>query len=348
MIKVLIVEDSRVIQEFLMLILGSDPEIKIVGVAQDGSEALEQVRRSRPDVITMDFNMPGMNGVDATRKIMEAHPTPIVIVTGSSSAQEVAITFRALEAGALTVVNRPAGIGDPGHEAAARDLIQTVKLMSEVKVVRRFPRRVSTPPGPSARPIEHRVPPAELQVVAIGASTGGPVVCQKILSSLPKNFPAPVLLVQHITAGFVRGFADWLAQSSGLPVHVAGHGDPTLPGHVFVAPDGFHMLVDQDRSLALSSEPPENGLRPSVSALFRSVARVYGRHAVGVLLSGMGKDGAEELRLIKDRGGITMVQNQESSVVFGMAGEAVRLEAATYVMAPESIAEVLHRLTGQI
>ena len=348
MTKVLIVEDSQVIQEFLRLIFASDPEIRVVGVVQNGEEALEQVSRLKPDVITMDFNMPRMNGVEATRRIMETHPTPIVIVTGSSSALEVAITFRALEAGALTVVTRPAGFGDPGHQAAARDLIQTVKLMSEVKVVRRWPRRTSTPPRPSARPIEGLRRPAEVQIVAIGSSTGGPVACQKILAALPKSFPAPVLLVQHITAGFINGFAEWLSQSTGFPVHVAGHGEPTLPGQVYVAPDGFHLLVDQDRSLALSAEPPENGLRPSVSALFRSVVRVYGRHAVGILLSGMGKDGAVELRSMKDMGGITVVQNQESSVVYGMAAEAVRLEAATYVMAPDAIAGVLHRLTGQM
>src|SRR5665811_2307336 len=198
MIKVLVVEDSPVVREFLVHILGADPGIQVIGTANDGEQALEAVARKRPDVITMDIHMPKLDGLEATRRIMETHPTPIVIVSGSTDPREVATTFRAMEAGAVAVLRRPAGIGHPDHEATVRELVQTVKLMSEVKVVRRWPRvrREISVPGPP-EPVVGRAP-AGVKVVAIGASTGGPPVLQTILAGLPKDFPAPVLIVQHM------------------------------------------------------------------------------------------------------------------------------------------------------
>lgn len=351
MIKVLIAEDSAVLREFLVHILNSDPAIQVIGTARDGEEALEAVQREKPDVITMDINMPKMDGFEATRRIMETQPTPIVIVSGSWDTKEVATTFRAVEAGALAVLPRPPGIGHPDHEAMAQELIQTVKLMSEVKVVRRWarPRREGT--GPPPRPpvtaeVERRPKAAEIRLVAIGASTGGPIVLQTILTALPKDFRVPVVIVQHMAAGFIPGFVEWLAQTSGRPVHVATHGETLLPGHVYVAPDRFQMKVEMGAKISLTHDEPENGLRPSVSYLFRSVASAYGPNAVGVLLTGMGKDGAEELKLMKQRGAVTLAQDKDSSVVHGMPGEAIRLEAATYVFPPEKIAAALAGLVN--
>jgi two-component system chemotaxis response regulator CheB len=353
MIKVLIVEDSPVVREFLVYILSSDPYIRVVGTARDGEEALEAVRRYRPDVITMDIHMPKMDGLEATRRIMETDPTPIVIVSGSSDPHEVATTFDAMEAGALAVLCRPAGIGHPLHEATAGELVQTVKLMSEVKVVRRWPqaRREAMPSGrqtplPPAKAGLTR-DSAQVRIVAIGASTGGPPALQTILAALPKDFPVPVLLVQHIAVGFVRGFIDWLAQSATLPVHLASHGELMLPGHVYVAPDECQMKVVRGGRIALTRDEPENGLRPSVSCLFRSVAEVYGGDSVAGLLTGMGRDGAEELRLLKDKGAVTFAQDKASSVVHGMPGEAIRLDAATYVLPTHKIAAVLTSLANQ-
>ncbi len=349
MIKLLIVEDSAVVREFLVHIFRSDPEIEVVGTARNGEEALEVVERNRPDVITMDVNMPRMNGLEATRKIMETHPTPIVIVSGSYDPQELTTTFRALEIGALAVVPRPVGIGHPDHEASARELVQTVKLMSEVKVVRRWarPRREEIAPLVPPKTRINQIP-AEVKLVAVGASTGGPVVLQTVLSGLPKkDFPAPVLIAQHMASGFVHGFVEWLAQSSGFPVHVAADGETLLPGCAYVAPDGFHMGVKTGNRIALSQDAPENGLRASGSYLFRSVANVYGQSAVGVLLTGMGKDGAEELKLMKDRGALTIAQDEESSVVHGMPGEAIHLDAAMYVLPPERIAAMLANIASR-
>jgi two-component system, chemotaxis family, protein-glutamate methylesterase/glutaminase len=344
-INVLIVEDSQAIQEFLVHILTADPQIQVIGVANNGEEALEVVKQKRPDVITMDINMPKMDGFAATRKIMETYPVPTVIVSGSVDVKEVATTFRAIEAGALAIVARPAGIGHTNHAASARELVQMVKLMSEIKVVRRWPRVKREPliPIPNVQKA-----PAVVGVVAMGASTGGPIALQTILSGLPKEFSVPMLIVQHIAAGFVHGFADWLAQSTGFPVHVASDGQALLSGHVYVAPDSFHMGVGRGHRITLSQEEPEHGVRPSIDHLFRSMAQVFGPNAIGVLLTGMGKDGAEALKLMKEQGAITLVQDEESSVVPGMPGEAIKLDAATYVLPPDKLAALLAGLVKKI
>ena len=346
MIDVLVVEDSPVVREFLVHILSADPDIRVAGTAHDGEEALEAVRRHRPDVITMDIHMPKMDGLEATRRIMETDPTPIIIVSGSNNSREVVTTFDAMEAGALAVLRRPAGIGHPEHEATARELVQTVKLMSEVKVVRRWPRTRHAVPAPRPAKMGLARESAQVRVVVIGASTGGPPALHTILEGLPKDFPVPLLIVQHMAAGFVRGFVDWLTQSCRLPIHVATHGELMLPGHVYVAPDEFQMKVERGGKIALTRDPPENGLRPSVSCLFRSIAEVYGCDAVAGLLTGMGRDGAEELRLLKEKGAVTFAQDKDSSVVHGMPGEAIKLDAAMLVLPPEKIAAVLMNLAN--
>jgi two-component system, chemotaxis family, protein-glutamate methylesterase/glutaminase len=248
-------------------------------------------------------------------------------------------------------LRRPAGVGQPGYEESALELIRTIKVMSEVKVVRRWARGSSA--GERLDPVsvscEYSIPPAQTQVrlVAIGASTGGPPVLQTILAGLPGSFPVPVLIVQHIAIGFTQALAEWLAQSSNLPVHVAVQGQPVLPGHAYLAPDGLHMAVGANGRVELRGDEPENGLRPSVACLFRSVANVYGGSAVGVLLTGMGKDGAWELKLMKERGAVTIAQDQDSAVVHGMPGEAIRLGGATYELPPKQIRQALIGLASQ-
>lgn len=354
MIRVLVVEDSPTVRELLLHILSSDPAIEIAGIAETGEEALEAAQRLQPDVITMDVHMPKMNGFDATRRIMETRPTPIIIVSGTADVNDRTKAFRAIEAGALALLQKPLGIGHPDYERHAAEVVRNVKLMAEVKVVRRWPRYrpaetfSETLPSPEM-PLGGATP-VNIKLVAIGASTGGPPVLQTILSGLPKNFPAPVLIVQHIAAGFTQGFVEWLAQSSALPVQAGVHGQAVVPGSVYVAPDGLHMTIGPDGRLSLNTDNPENGLRPSISCLFRSVAKAYGQHAVGVLLTGMGKDGASELKLMKEHGAFTIAQDQETAVVNGMPGEAVKLGAASYVFPPEKIRAALvtlaHRGSG--
>lgn len=342
MIKVLIVEDSQVVRDFLTYILSSDPAIQVIGTASNGEEAIHAVRNKRPDVVTMDINMPKMDGFEATRIIMETTPTPIVIVSASWDPKEAERTFGAIEVGALAAVRKPVGISHPDYKDQAKELIQMVKLMSEVKVIRRHSRIKHGKVVPAGLAVNDLIPSTtDVKVVAIGASTGGPPAIEVILSGLPKDFRAPLLMVQHIAPGFVQGFADWLANSCRFPVKIATQHEFPLPGHAYIAPDDVHMGVDASGRIVFDGSEPENGLRPAVSYLFRSVAEVFGKNIVGVLLTGMGKDGACELKMMKEKGAITIAQDKESCVVYGMPGEAVNLNAATYVLSPPKIAELL-------
>ena len=348
MIKVLIVEDSPVIREFLTHILDSDPEIQVIGIASDGEQALTFLEKQRPDVITMDIYMPKINGLEVTRRIMSTTPVPIVIVSGNLDRDEVATTFRSIEAGALAAIPRPMGIGHPDHEKTVHSLVRTVKLMSEIKVVKRRMRALRKPPGVAIpqQPAKPKLKPsAPLKLIAIGASTGGPNAVQAVLSGLPKEFALPILIVQHMATGFILGFAEWLTQVTPFPVHVATHGEQVIPGHVYVAPDGRHMEISKTTRIQLVDSPPENGLRPAVSSLLRSVALNVGNSAIGILLTGMGQDGAQELKLMKEVGAITIAQDKNSSVVHGMPGSAIDMGAATYVLSLEKIAAELVTLT---
>ena len=341
-IRVLIVDDSAVSRGLLAHVLTSDPGVEIIASACDGAEALALLAEKKPDVVTMDIHMPGMDGFEVTRKIMETQPLPIVIVSASFNPGDVAKTFRAMEAGALTAVEKPRGPGDPAHAEMARKLIDAVKAMAEVRVVRRWSR--ARMEARNAEPVALPRANADIRLVAIGASTGGPPVLQILLTGLPKPCPVPVVIVQHISAGFVQGLADWLGNTTGMPVRLAQHGEIAAAGIALLAPDGCQMSLGGDARIVCGPEPAEHGLRPSASFLFRSVARRFGAQAAGVLLTGMGRDGAEELKLMRDAGAVTFAQDKESSVVHGMPGEAIRLDAATHVGNPERIAAMLHAL----
>jgi len=341
-IRLLVVEDSKTVQLALVEIFNSDPDIQVVGTAGDGDEAVNAVMTLKPDVVTMDINMPGMDGFEATRAIMAGCPVPIVIVTGKMDPKDSATIFQVMKAGALMVTAKPAALGHPEHEESVRELIRAVKLMSEIKVVRRvFPKEMSAAPY-TPRPVT----PDGIGIVAIGASTGGPPLLQLILSSLPADFSVPVVIVQHMARGFTENFVTWLNESSSLKVELAADGMQMFPGHAYVAPDGFQTGVGIGNRLVLTAGELENGQCPSVSCLFRSVVNVYGRQAAGVLLTGMGKDGAAELKQLREKGGVAIVQNRESCIVFGMPGEAVRINAADYILAPEEITTMLIRLAN--
>ncbi|MDD5036401.1 MAG: chemotaxis-specific protein-glutamate methyltransferase CheB [Methylococcaceae bacterium] len=343
-IRVLVVEDSPVERELLLHILQSDPELTVVAVACDGEMAVDMACRERPDVITMDIHLPKLDGLGATRSIMERCPTPVVVVSASAGySLHGDKAFRALEAGALTLVCKPPGIGHPDYQQSARELIQTVKLMSEVKVVGRRSRRAG---ASEIAPALNTCNKAKL--VAIGASAGGPLAIQQLLAGLPKDFPLPLLIVQHMAFGFMEGFAKWLSESTGFPVHIAAQGEQPLPGHIYVAPCDFQMGVTASGVIALSNEAPEAGLRPAVSYLFRSIAKIHGGRAIAVLLTGMGKDGAVELKMMKDKGAVTIAQDEESCLVYGMPGEAVRLGGASHVLPLEQIPSMLIRLAGTV
>lgn len=341
MIRVLLAEDSAVVREHLVYLLNQDPALEVVGVARDGLEAVQQAERLRPDVIVMDVHMPHMDGYEATRRIMERAPAPIVVVSASGSRQDVAATLDALKAGALTALDKPAGLDHPAHEASARRLVETVKLMAEVKVVRRWPRGEN-----SGRPAPA---PAEMgrtiRIVAMAASTGGPPVLAAILARLPRDLPVPVLLVQHIAPGFATGLVEWLARETPLTVKLAAR-EPVVGGTVYLAPDGFQMSITAQGQIQLASGPAGNGFCPSASHLFTSVAAAYGPAAVGVLLTGMGRDGADGLLRLRQAGGVTIAQDERSSTIFGMPAAAIALGAAASVLSPDHIARSIHALVS--
>ena len=341
MIKVLVVDDSSVMREYLSSILEENPDIRVVGTAKDGREAVDMVERLNPDVITMDVHMPVMDGFTATRVIMETFPTPILIVTASYDPSEVEKSFHALEAGALTILEKPVGPGHPGHVKAVAELLTMIKLMSEVKVIkRRSPRNTNVISTPSVRN-DAGEPPGVFKIIAIGASAGGPVTLQRILSKLPPNLFTPILIVQHISEGFLQGLVDWLGEDVSLPIHVATHGETPLPGHIYFAPDKVQMGVDHHGCITLTRNHSDHGICPSVAYLFNSIAGIYGQTAIGVLLTGMGRDGAEELKVMRENGGVTIAQDEKSSIVYGMPGEAKKIDAATHILNPEEIAAVL-------
>ncbi len=342
MIRVLIVEDSAVERELLINVLSSDKEIQIVGIVGDGEAAIRAVAQLKPDVVTMDIIMPKLSGIEATRQIMQNTPTPIVIVTNSYEGEETLNTYKAIEAGALAVVKKPAGMENPNHGKESATLISYLKLMSEIKVIRRFG---SIPLGKSKQldtlTVKGKIEDA--RIVAIGASTGGPAVLEKILSGLPKDFSLPIVVVQHMAPGFIGSFAKWLETASGFRVRIAEQGDYLEPGVAYFAPDDFHLTVESNR-IHLTKDLPDKGLRPSVSHLLKSVVQHYGKNAIGIILTGMGSDGAYEMKLMRDAGAVTIAQDSISSVVFGMPGEAVKLGGAEFVLAPEAIVDAIGHL----
>lgn len=339
MIRALVVEDSATARELIAEILRSDSNVEVVGEAVNGVQAVEMTKRLRPDVVTMDIRMPTMDGFEATRAIMAEVPTPIVIITGSFDAREVEVSMQALRLGALTVLPKPVGPDAPDFEEQSQRLLQTVKTMSEVKVVRR---RLGQTPHTGARHVlSQSVRP---RIVAVAASTGGPAALARILADLPADFPLPLLVVQHIAKGFVEGFAAWLNSTSALPVKVAEQGEAIRPRTVYIAPDDRHLAVEDRSTLLISSAPPIEGFRPSGTFLFQSVAKSFGNSAVAVILTGMGQDGLVGLRAIHAAGGLVVAQDETTSVIFGMPGVAVASGVADEMLRLDAIAPRLEEL----
>lgn len=341
-INILIVDDSAVARMHLAHILEADPEFRVIGTVNDGEAALEFLRHHRPDVVLMDINMPGIDGFETTQRIMETRPVPIVICSATANPQDVAATFRVLEAGAVACVEKPMGYERREFEQAASELRHTVRRISEIKTMKNWvPARSAANDTPLFQRPQRKRREKGISVIGIGASTGGPIALQTILGSLPKNFAVPILIVQHIGPGFVGGLAEWLNQTTSLQIRLGSHGTHPVGGHVYLAPDDFHMGLDARGCIDLSKAKPENSVRPAIAHLFRSLAQECGSTAIGVMLTGMGQDGAAELKLMRDEGAPTIAQDSKTSVVHGMPRVAIELGGAMFVTPVGEIASKL-------
>jgi two-component system chemotaxis response regulator CheB len=340
-IRVLVVEDSATARLLLTQILNSDPAIRVVGTAANGEEGVQQALALKPDLITMDVRMPRMDGFEATRRIMEEYPTPIIVVSASLDSSDLPITFNAIQAGALEVIEKPAGVYHHDYETIRERLLSTVKLMAEMKVVRRRSRKLTGPLAPPPLATQMRRP---IALLAIGASTGGPTALSAVLSGLPRNFGVPVVVVQHMSAGFLTGLVNWLQLKCPLPLRIAQDGQSLVPGEVYFAPDNYHLVCARREVLQLHQAPPVSHVRPSATVLFQSVAATYKAEAAGIVLTGMGDDGAVGLKAIHAQGGLTFAQDEASCVVYGMPRVAVELGAVDHVLPLDRITPTLLNL----
>lgn len=348
-IRVLVVEDSPVALAILKKILNSSPEIEIVGTAKTGLEGLALIPDVQPDVICTDFFMPHMNGLEFTSKVMLHYPIPILVV--SASVQEEEDThriFQLLEAGAVDILPKPKAGLDAENIRLKRSLINKIKVLSGVKVFKKKNPKPAYQPnsvGKTASPVQLSSKP---KILVVGSSTGGPLALQSLLTAFPADFPLPIICVQHISLGFLQGLIDWLDDYCHLSIQIAPAGERPEPGKIYFPPERQHLELNHRGQFVHSQLPPVDGHCPSVTTLFESVAQFYGRRTIGVLLTGMGRDGADGMKAITDVGGLTIAQDEATSVVFGMPKEAIALGAAQKVLPIQAIGPTILRAIQQL
>jgi two-component system, chemotaxis family, protein-glutamate methylesterase/glutaminase len=347
-IRVLIVDDSPLICRILSLMLEDTPDIEVIGHAANGQEALRLTRRLKPDLILMDIVMPRMDGLEATRKIMSLQPTPIIVISATVHSAETNVAFNAIEAGALTVIEKPKGLSVRDFEVVKNQVISSIRSMSKVPVVRRYdPTLRKEGIGPMTA-ILHAYFSRPIKAIAIASSTGGPPVLMDIFSSLPKDFSIPIVVVQHILPAFAGAMAEWMDSKAPLRVRIAEHGMPLQPGRILIAPGDAHLTISNLGQVQLEHTGPYRGHVPSANRLFESVSKAYQANAVGVILTGMGDDGSEGLETLSRGGAHVIAQNEETSLVYSMPYEAVRRGVVDESLSPGDIARRLVKLHGHM
>ncbi|MBB6481835.1 chemotaxis protein CheB [Spirochaeta isovalerica] len=336
--RLLLVDDSMLVRSMMKSLIGEWEGFDIIGEASNGAAGVEMAARLKPDLILMDVNMPVMNGIEATRQIMESAPLPIIVFTSEDVSK---IGYDAISAGALEVVPKPdiTKMNDPVFTKGFRNVLNHVARFGALKIgtgPSRGVNRGNSGVGGIGKPFD---------LLVIGASTGGPSAVRKVLSDLPGNFPVPILLSQHIELGFDQGYADWLDEATDLKVSLAGESQKLTGGTVLVARATHHLVCSRGAAL-LDDGPAIANQKPSIDRMFLSALEEYGSRLAGVLLTGMGQDGAKGCKAIVDKGGTTLVQNQASSMIFGMPKAAIELGGASRVLSLEEIGPVLRRMAG--
>lgn len=344
-IKVLIVDDSATARQMLTYVIGQAPDLRVVGEAHDGQQAVSMTEELRPDVILMDLAMPHLGGLEATREIMHRTPTPIVVTSASLENSETQIAFQAIGAGALTAIQKPVGPYSPAHADQVSTLLSTLRAMAGVAVIHRWMRKEPTLHAPPGQPVQASLL-AVPQIVGIVSSTGGPAALAEIARRLPEGFSLPIVVVQHIALDFVPSLRVWLSSVTPLKVVIAEADATPRPGHIYLAPGNAHLTINALERFVLTPDRGNEAHMPSGNVLLSSLARTYQAQAVGVILTGMGGDGAGGLQMMYDSGAFTIAQDEASSVVYGMPREAVQLGAVRRVLPLLSIPEMLVSLTG--
>ncbi len=360
-IRVLLVEDSPVALAVLKRLINTAPDLQLVGTARTGREALTQISRLQPDVICTDLHMPEMDGLALTQAVMSDRPRPILVVSASVQEEDTQNIFKLLEAGAVDIFPKPQTGAIADYEALAQPLIAKIRVLAGVRVFtqrRRSATETLVTAAPTAQPAlqpaartSRPAAPAQRQprpssgsairAIAIGASTGGPQAIQAIFSSLPAVLPAPIFAVQHISDGFLTGLVAWLNQTCPVRVEIAQPGATPQPGVVYFPPERRHLELDAQGNFRLAGRIPVSGHCPSVSVMMESIAAFYGPKAIGILLTGMGQDGATGMQALHRAGSFTIAQNEATSVVFGMPHAAIALGAAEAVLPIEAIASAI-------
>ncbi len=326
-IRLLVVDDSLLMQKVLSDIIKVDPQITIVGTARDGEEAIRKIQELRPNVVTMDIEMPKMNGLTAVRKIMETNPVPVIMISALTQ-REAQLTLKALEFGAVDYVPKPSGQISLNMDGVKDEILTKIKMAAYANVSLKKPLTQQEQLQEPTKYID--------KIISIAASTGGPPAVYKVLSALPVDVP-PILIVQHMPKGVTKLFAEGLSERCKFPVKEAEEGDKIEAGRALVAPGGFHMVVNRDHRIHLTTDAPVNYVRPAADVMMLSLAEIYGAKNIAVVLTGMGSDGAAGIKAIKQQGGTTIAQDKETSIVYGMPNVAFQTGCVDVVAALELI-----------
>ncbi len=327
-IKVLIVDDSPFTIDYLNKILGEDPEIEVIDFANNGKEGLEKTKKLSPDIVVMDIEMPIMSGIEATEKIMKEKPTPIIILTSSLNTRNLYKSFDAIKNGALEILNKPTSRPTDEWDETIKELLGTIKRASKINVFEKKWTRESK--------LNQANLNSRYSVIAINSSTGGPRILNDIFSNLREDFSIPVIVAQHISFGFTQGLVDWLNIYSPLNIKIAEDDEILKGGDIYFPPDGAHVTVKNDRIKLLYAEPVR-GIRPSGNVLFESMANNYGKESIGIILTGMGKDGLNGAKKIKELGGLIIAQEPDSTIVASMPEAVINNNLADLILTPNDI-----------